>query len=130
MLTPDEIAARDIGADPYGAPREIQRAVIRRLAEEGGEAAFQRRVCDLLDRCGWSWYHTRDSRGSRAGWPDLAIWRDGCFALRELKSEAGRLTAWQDATILSLRAAGVDAAVWRPAEWPEIEAWITGGWDA
>lgn len=90
------------------------------------ERDFQRAVTDLLYICGWSWYHVYDSRRSRHGWPDLAIWRPGRFALRELKTDKGHLTPWQQATLHDLREAGVDVAVWRPAQWDEIERWIRG----
>lgn len=66
-------------------------------------------------------YHTRDSRGSYAGWPDLVFVRnpqDGCPSppplFRELKRQGGKTTAAQDAWLGALQAAGMDAGVWYP----------------
>jgi hypothetical protein len=40
----------------------------------------------------------------------------------ELKSDTGRVSAPQTSWIEELKAAGVDAYIWRPKYWPEIEA--------
>ena len=90
------------------------------------EAAFQAVVLQTAAIYGWSSYHTRDSRGSQAGWPDLALWRNDRFCLRELKTDAGRLSPAQRATITSLKAAGVDVDVWRPAEWTKVHDFLRG----
>lgn len=55
------------------------------------------------------------------GWPDLAPARGGVLRFRELKSAKGRLAAAQQAWLQALQEAGRDAAVWRPADWNEIE---------
>jgi hypothetical protein len=80
------------------------------------ERQLQQSVSDL---CKWHklyHYHTRDSRGSAAGFPDLVI--AGRWVLYvELKTERGKLTidqaAWRDALIR----AGADWRLWRPADW-------------
>jgi hypothetical protein len=59
------------------------------------------------------------------GWPDLVLWRAGQFLVAELKSARGRLRPEQRDVLATLAAAGVDARVWRPADWPEIEALLT-----
>ena len=79
------------------------------------ERSLQAAVTDLLDLLGIAWYHTYDSRRSNKGWPDLAI----CgrkFMLRELKNANGELTHDQVRWGQRLQAAGVDWAVWRPAD--------------
>ena len=92
------------------------------------EWQFQQRVTNLAEANGWRWYHTRDSRGSVAGWPDLALWRPvsvgqpGRFLLRELKRDGEQPKLKQISVVASLRAAGVDANFWWQADWPEIEA--------
>lgn len=86
------------------------------------EAAFQSAVVEFATLCGWEHYHPYDSRKSRAGYPDLTLWRDaGEFILAELKRQGGRTTLAQEAIHESLRRAGQRVYVWRPSDWPEIE---------
>lgn len=93
------------------------------------EAEFQAQVVELARILGWQVLHVRRSIGkghrwttttSVTGWPDLFMWhpRHGVLA-RELKTETGKLTAEQEEVLASLCAAGVDAGVWRPADFEE-----------
>lgn len=96
------------------------------------EATFQNQVIELATILGWQVLHVRKSIGRRAGgrawqtttsikgWPDLFMWhpRHGVLA-RELKSDTGKVTAEQEEVLASLCAAGVDAGVWRPADFTE-----------
>ncbi len=68
-----------------------------------------------MKRRGLTWNHMAVALGSRRGFPDLVIWGPGGVIFRELKGTEGELTVVQLEIILSLRAAGQDAAVW----WPE-----------
>jgi len=71
----------------------------------------------------WAWYHTRDSRQFRPGWPDLVLTRDGRLIVAELKTDTGRVTRDQQAWLDKLAAChGVTAHVWRPADWPHVMA--------
>ena len=71
----------------------------------------------------------RDNRWTTAtsipGWPDIFAWRTRQTLAVELKTETGRLTTQQADVLDSLRAAGIDARVWRPSDWDEIEATLT-----
>ena len=60
------------------------------------EAQFQAAVIQYAELKGWMVYHTHDSRGSRPGFPDLTMVRDGVLIFAELKSERGRLTRRAD----------------------------------
>lgn len=93
------------------------------------EAEFQAQVVQLAGILGWKVLHIRRSIGkgnrwttttSIVGWPDLLMWhpRHGVLA-RELKTDTGKLTAEQGEVLASLCAAGVDAGVWRPADFEE-----------
>ena len=101
------------------------------------EAEFQAQVVQLAGILGWQVLHVRRSIGkgkrwttstSIVGWPDLFMWhpRHGVLA-RELKTDTGKLTAEQEEVLASLCAAGVDAGVWRPADFTEeIPATLNG----
>lgn len=95
------------------------------------EATFQAQVVELAHLLRWEVLHVRRSIGkgnrwttttSVKGWPDLFLWhpRHGVLA-RELKTDDPRSqpTPEQVAVIASLCAAGVDAGIWRPADFAE-----------
>ena len=84
------------------------------------EQAFQAAVVELARLLGWRCFYVGDSRRSPHGWPDLTLVRDRLI-FRELKSEKGRLTGEQEEWGRLLAGAGMDWAVWRPGDWPEIE---------
>ena len=84
------------------------------------EKQFQEQVVELAELLGWQCYHTFDSRRSAAGWPDLALWKPARFMLAELKTDKGKVSTAQRATIEGLRAAGVSCQVWRPRDWEAI----------
>jgi hypothetical protein len=87
----------------------------------------------------WRWYHTRDSRRSVPGFPDLVLVRPPRLLFVELKTERGKLTAdqvaWlEDLEMVSATFVGrawdppadplpppVEVYVWRPSDRPEIE---------
>ncbi len=87
-----------------------------------GELMTERQLLDAVrDACRWSallCYHPFDSRRSAPGYPDLTVVGPRGVLFRELKSDRGRLTPEQRTWLDRLTAAGADAAVWRPADWP------------
>lgn len=71
---------------------------------------------------GWVWYHTHDSRRSPAGFPDLVLVRGRRLVFAELKREGEKPTAEQQRWLDALAATGaVEAYLWRPSDWEEIE---------
>ncbi len=100
------------------------------------EADFQRAIVDLAHQCGWQAVHVRPaitSTGqwvtptSTSGWPDLVLWKPGKFILREIKTDKTKLESHQRELLRSLLAAGIDASVWRPADWDnEIKPTLAG----
>lgn len=88
------------------------------------EAAFQKRVTDFCDWLKLRWHHETDSRRSRPGFPDLVIVGNRVIFV-ELKAEKGRVSVEQAEWINSLRLAGVEAYIWRPSDWPEIQQRLT-----
>jgi hypothetical protein len=90
------------------------------------EKSFQASVVELARLLGWRAFYVTDSRGSPPGWPDLTLCRDGVLLFRELKAEKGRLSLEQQEWRDLLLAAGMDWALWRPSDWPRIEAELKG----
>lgn len=81
------------------------------------EKDFQAGVLKLARFHGFTLrYHTRNSRGSAPGFPDLVLvnTRTGRILWRELKTNKGRISPEQREWLDGLTAAGQDAGVWRP----------------
>jgi hypothetical protein len=80
------------------------------------ERELQDSVTALCRLLGLPVYHTRDSRKSAKGWPDLAICGTRLI-FRELKDATRKVTPEQEAWGRWLTAAGQHWDVWRPADW-------------
>lgn len=88
------------------------------------EAELARNVEELCKYLGVRYYHSWTSVHSAPGWPDYCfVTPDHRFLVRELKTDKGRLTVAQEAWLAALRAAGVNADVWRPDDWPGRIKW-------
>lgn len=111
------------------------------------EAQWQEIVEQLAGLGGWMHYHTRDSRGSVAGFPDLVLIRSPELLFVELKRQGKDPTAEQDRWLTALEGvadaviaatqavvAGRDEApghrpllpvvevhVWRPGDLPRVQ---------
>jgi hypothetical protein len=102
------------------------------------EEELLQNVLELARLLGWRCYHTRDSRKSASGFPDVVMVRPPRLIFAELKrlpetNAAGRprpeQRAWLDDIMdvaeaieaISLtargRAPGIEVYVWRPADW-------------
>jgi hypothetical protein len=92
------------------------------------EDKFLKQVQSAARKLGWRCYHTFSPKGSPKGFPDLVLVKPGhpvIFA--ELKSVWGKLTEAQlDWLIILSQATGVRAFLWRPDDWSEIQAVLTG----
>lgn len=96
------------------------------------EAQFTAQVIALARLHRWRVAHFRPARTTRgwrtavsgdgAGFPDLVLVRGGVILVVELKVGRNTTTADQDAWLAAFRAAGVQAFVWRPADWDAIVA--------
>lgn len=110
------------------------------------EKQLERAIVELAKLNGWLIYHTRDSRGSVAGFPDLTLVRGIRLLFIELKTEKGKVSKAQQEWLDVLGAVAEEAAgraedidgewgtgngercqthievhVFRPGDWPEIE---------
>jgi hypothetical protein len=86
------------------------------------KAELQALVVDLAHTHDW-----RVTATSIPGWPAIVLLGHNRALFIELKSETGRVRPEQREVIGHLRAAGLDARIWRPSDWPSIEATLTGG---
>lgn len=89
------------------------------------ERHFLSQVRDLAALYRWLTYHTRDSRGSSHGFPDLVLVRTDTAPARiifaELKSERGTTTTEQHTWLNALALVqGVEVYLWRPNDLPRI----------
>ena len=94
------------------------------------EADFQSAIIKLAHATGWLVHHTRCVRTPRGyqtpvqgdvGFPDLVLAKGGRVVLAELKTDKGKTSAAQREWI---EASG--AELWRPSDWPAIEALFVG----
>lgn len=90
------------------------------------EAELLENVRACAVQFGWLFYHTRDSRGSAPGFPDVVLARaprcgapDRVLLLAELKTMRGQLSPaqamWRDA--LRQCPLACTYALWRPTHW-------------
>jgi hypothetical protein len=85
------------------------------------EGALLDHVRKLLRDRGWLGYHTRDSRGSDPGFPDVVALRGPRLVVAELKSEGRKPTMAQTEWLRGFTSAGVlEVYLWRPEDIPEI----------
>ena len=94
------------------------------------EAQFQSAIIELAHATGWLVHHTRCVRTPRGyqtpiqgdvGFPDLVLAKGGRVILAELKTDTGKTSQAQRDWMF---ASG--AELWRPGDWPLIEAVLTG----
>lgn len=85
------------------------------------EAQFQAQVEQLAALFGWATYHTRDSRKSREGFPDLIMLRRGRLVVAELKVGDNAVTPEQQGWLDAFELAEVETYVWRPEDWKAIQ---------
>lgn len=115
--------------------KDLRRAII---CERGSEVIRTVQGPELVNECPGDClahllgYHgmyatpLRTARGWRtptrgdwgAGWPDLTLIspRRGRLVFAELKTESGKLAPEQEAVIMGMKRAGLEAWLWRPSD--------------
>lgn len=94
-----------------------------KAARAMSEDELQNNIIQLAKLYGWMFYHTRDSRGSQAGFPDLVLVRRGQLVFAELKTKTGRMTpaqhVWADELnmVEHYSDGAVQTFLWRPSDW-------------
>jgi VRR-NUC domain-containing protein len=89
------------------------------------EEEFLQHIINLAKVSHWFAYHTRDSRKSARGWPDLVLLRPPRAIFVETKSATGVVSNQQKYVLGLLQACGFDVRIWRPADEAEIESVLT-----
>lgn len=89
------------------------------------EKQFLQTVRDLARWARWRVYHTFNSRRSEPGFPDLVLLRGKEMIAAELKTDTGRVTLAQREWLNALQTAGVETAIWRPADFEMIRERLT-----
>jgi hypothetical protein len=91
----------------------------RKLIDGISEESWQEQIITYAQLNGWLVYHTRDSRRSAAGYPDLTLVREHVI-FAELKREKGTVSPDQRVWLSKLAAAGAETYVWRPSDWDQV----------
>ena len=91
------------------------------------EEQFLQVVIDFARLHGWLVYHTRDSRRSPVGFPDLVMTKASVCVVAELKVGSNTTTAAQRKWLAAFAVVpGVRSFTWKPEHWLEIEQ-VLGG---
>ena len=106
---------------------EPRRAGVGR-APKMSEDALLEAIRKLARMTGWMTYHTRLSKGSEPGWPDLVLLsvRRRRLLIVELKREGEQPTPVQELWLGALAVVGIEVGVWRPSDLPEIAMVLRG----
>lgn len=105
-----------VNGSPVGKPVEP-----RAVAHDVSEKAWQAGVVEYAKAAGWATFHVTIAKKSAAGWPDLVLFKHRAVAI-ELKVYPNKATADQLAWIDRFNAAGVEAFVAYPEDWPRVKA--------
>lgn len=100
------------------------------------EAEWQAQVIQLAQALGWQHLHVRRSIGkgrkwttaTNVPWPDLTLWseRQGRLIVAELKTDTGKVSPGQHATLTSLAHADVEVHLWRPSDFDAVHQTLAG----
>lgn len=122
-LTPEQLAAMPpdaLGPTTADGFAKLRQCFSEPVQEPAREEDFLADVIAFAKRLGYRHYHTRDSRKSVAGFPDLCLVGRGRLIFAELKIGDNTPTAEQSNWLDDLRAAGVPAYCWWPKDWGQI----------
>ena len=86
------------------------------------EEEWLQEVRDEAERQGWRHYHTRNSRGSDRGYPDLCMVRPPRIIYAELKSYGEKPTEDQNAWLRDFeRCPPAEVYIWWPVHWDWVQ---------
>lgn len=93
------------------------------------EAQFQSWVIREAVAHGWDEeliFHPKISFGSRKGWPDLSMVKDGRMIFLELKGPDGTPSPAQEKWVAAMQAAGQEAGFYWPKDWRAVRDLLAG----
>jgi len=101
------------------------------------ERQFQGAVIELAKWYGWLVFHPlpventkgvwRTATAGDTGFPDLVLAHSTRgLIIAELKTSIGKTSETQELWLETLKMAGAESYVWRPAHWPAIELRLSG----
>lgn len=96
------------------------------MAALQSERSLQESVRQLAKLTGWLYFHGWTMLHSQPGFPDTVLINPPRLIVAELKVEGEDPTDEQEVWLANFRACGVEAYVWRPSDWPTIEAILKG----
>lgn len=110
------------------APKRRASSVAPRAADGSlqprTEGIFVNRILTTAREKGWLAYHTHDSRGSAAGFPDIVMVRPPRVVFAECKTDdtaRSKTTEAQDTWLAALGACpAVERYLWRYKDWQQI----------
>ncbi len=91
------------------------------------EVPFMEQVIEFLRICGWLCYHTKDSRKSAPGFPDIIALKGKRQLVIETKRVGEEPDEAQERWLRVYVDAGAEVYAWTPDGWPEIERIVKGG---
>tara|TARA_Y100000310_G_C19948111_1_gene475613 strand:- start:156 stop:494 length:339 start_codon:yes stop_codon:yes gene_type:complete len=104
-------------------PDVTQAEAIALLDRFKSEEEFQQWIITAAVQIGWSReliYHTRYSRGSTKGFPDLVLCRPPRLIWAELKMPGKKLTEAQELWAWALKESGQEVYAWWPKDMDRI----------
>ncbi len=90
------------------------------------EMPFMEQVIEFLRLCGWLCYHTKDSRKSAPGFPDIIALKGKRQLVIETKRAGEEPSEEQERWLRAYVDVGAEVYVWTPDDWPEIERVVKG----
>jgi hypothetical protein len=103
---------------------EWQRQVIQLAHLHGWRVAHFRSVCVARKDGSTRWQTPVEADGE--GFPDLLLCKPGKIIVAELKRDDGRVSTEQREWLHTFELAGVAAYTWRPRDWAEVLAVLSG----
>lgn len=128
-MAPSKAPKTPHSSSPRSSASRRRRSPVAPTAADGtltprNEGIFVNRILTAAREKGWLAYHTHDSRGSAAGFPDLVLVRPPRVVFAECKTDdtvRSKTTTAQDTWLAALAACpAIEQYLWRYQDWSKI----------